>query len=226
MARLAQFRSQHPGDRAAAGGLDQACTTWWRPASTSRSATAAATGTGSRRSGSSTTRSGRSARPPTSPGASSLARVDDLLDETLLHLSQFDRNWVTWPAWLAAQGVKAAPTQARPRVRQLPRPAAGRDPRRGHRPVRRPAGRGLHRPRRPGPPDRGDARAPTAPSTSSTRKGIALSDGGSEVPRLDGGGGGLTLRLSSLRDVLAGPRPVRTSHAGMKAYVGRRSRPD
>ena len=33
----------------------------------------------------------------------------ELLDETLLHLSQFDRNWVTWPAWLAAQGVKAAP---------------------------------------------------------------------------------------------------------------------
>src|SRR5262245_33814051 len=38
-----------------------------------------------------------------------LAAVDNLLDETLLHLGQFDRNWVTWPAWLAAQGVKGAP---------------------------------------------------------------------------------------------------------------------
>ena len=42
-------------------------------------------------------------------GRNSLSRVDGLLEETLLHLSQFDRNWVTWPAWLAAQGVKAAP---------------------------------------------------------------------------------------------------------------------
>ena len=100
----------------------------------------------------------------------SLAAVEALLDETLLHLSQFDRNWVTWPAWLAAQGVKASAAQARARVRQLPRPAAGGGARRGRRPVRRPAGRGLHRPRRPGPPDRGDARAPTGPSTSSTRK--------------------------------------------------------
>ena len=38
-----------------------------------------------------------------------LPRVEALLDETLLHLGQFDRNWVTWQAWLAAQGVKAAP---------------------------------------------------------------------------------------------------------------------
>ena len=38
-----------------------------------------------------------------------LPRVEALLDETLLHLSQFDRNWVTWQAWLAAQGVKTAP---------------------------------------------------------------------------------------------------------------------
>ena len=42
------------------------------------------------------------ARPP-------LAEVEDLLDETLLHLGQFDRNWVTWPAWLASQGLTAAP---------------------------------------------------------------------------------------------------------------------
>ena len=38
-----------------------------------------------------------------------LPRVEALLDETLLHLGQFDRNWVTWQAWLAAQGIKAAP---------------------------------------------------------------------------------------------------------------------
>ena len=42
-------------------------------------------------------------------GRPGLARVEDLLDETLLHLGQFDRNWVTWSAWLAAQGVTAAP---------------------------------------------------------------------------------------------------------------------
>lgn len=38
-----------------------------------------------------------------------LPRVEALLDETLLHLSQFDRNWVTWQAWLTAQGIKTAP---------------------------------------------------------------------------------------------------------------------
>lgn len=42
-------------------------------------------------------------------GRTKLARVEDLLDETLLHLSQFDRNWVTWQAWLASQGVCEAP---------------------------------------------------------------------------------------------------------------------
>lgn len=35
--------------------------------------------------------------------------VAELLDETLLHLGQFDRNWVTWPAWLEAQGVTDPP---------------------------------------------------------------------------------------------------------------------
>ena len=40
-------------------------------------------------------------------GRPKLARVEQLLDETLLHLGQFDRNWVTWQAWLSAQGVKA-----------------------------------------------------------------------------------------------------------------------
>jgi LysR family transcriptional regulator, glycine cleavage system transcriptional activator len=38
-------------------------------------------------------------------------RVADLLDETLLHLGQFDRNWVTWPAWLGSHGVNAGPNR-------------------------------------------------------------------------------------------------------------------
>lgn len=42
-------------------------------------------------------------------GREKLAKVDDLLDETLLHLGQFDRNWVTWAAWLASQGVTGGP---------------------------------------------------------------------------------------------------------------------
>lgn len=40
-----------------------------------------------------------------------LAAPVDLLGETLLHLGQFDRNWVTWPAWLEAQGVKGTPAR-------------------------------------------------------------------------------------------------------------------
>ncbi len=47
--------------------------------------------------------------------------------------------------------------QARPGVRQLSGTAPGRGARRGHRTLRRAARRGLHRPRRPDPPDRGDA---------------------------------------------------------------------
>jgi LysR family transcriptional regulator, glycine cleavage system transcriptional activator len=38
-------------------------------------------------------------------------RVADLLDETLLHLGQFDRNWVTWPAWLGSHGITAGPSR-------------------------------------------------------------------------------------------------------------------
>lgn len=33
----------------------------------------------------------------------------DLLGETLLHLDQYDRNWVTWPAWFKAFGVRGEP---------------------------------------------------------------------------------------------------------------------
>jgi len=35
--------------------------------------------------------------------------VADLLDETLLHLSKFDRNWVTWDTFLASYGVEGEP---------------------------------------------------------------------------------------------------------------------
>ena len=34
----------------------------------------------------------------------------DLLNETLLHLIQFDRNWVTWEAWLRNFGVEEPPS--------------------------------------------------------------------------------------------------------------------
>ncbi|MEQ8355625.1 MAG: transcriptional regulator GcvA [Kiloniellaceae bacterium] len=36
-----------------------------------------------------------------------LQSVTDLLEETLLHLVEFDSNWVSWEAWLAALGVRA-----------------------------------------------------------------------------------------------------------------------
>jgi LysR family glycine cleavage system transcriptional activator len=42
-------------------------------------------------------------------GRPRLREPADLLDETLLHLGQFDRNWVTWPAWLKSHGIDAAP---------------------------------------------------------------------------------------------------------------------
>ncbi len=35
----------------------------------------------------------------------------DLLGETLLHLVEYDRNWVTWDAWLRACGVAGAPVK-------------------------------------------------------------------------------------------------------------------
>lgn len=38
-----------------------------------------------------------------------LQSVTDLLQETLLHLVEYDRNWVSWEAWLAAMGVAAPP---------------------------------------------------------------------------------------------------------------------
>ncbi len=38
-----------------------------------------------------------------------LAGPVDLLDETLLHLVEYDRNWVTWDAWFRAVGVEGQP---------------------------------------------------------------------------------------------------------------------
>ena len=37
------------------------------------------------------------------------SNVEALLDETLLYLDRYDRNWVTWQAWLATHGVTAEP---------------------------------------------------------------------------------------------------------------------
>lgn len=42
-------------------------------------------------------------------GRPSLAGPADLLGETLLHLVEHDRNWVTWSAWLKAVGVPGEP---------------------------------------------------------------------------------------------------------------------
>jgi LysR family glycine cleavage system transcriptional activator len=42
-------------------------------------------------------------------GRKPLRTVGDLLDETLLHLSKFDRNWVTWETFLLAHGVAGEP---------------------------------------------------------------------------------------------------------------------
>lgn len=39
-------------------------------------------------------------------------KLSDLQDATLLHLTQFDRNWTTWEAWFEEFGMKA-PTTAR-----------------------------------------------------------------------------------------------------------------
>lgn len=36
---------------------------------------------------------------------------EDLLAETLLHLIEFDRNWMTWDAWLRAVGVAGKPAK-------------------------------------------------------------------------------------------------------------------
>jgi len=80
-----------------------------------------------------------------------LQSVTDLLEETLLHLVEFDRNWVSWEAWLEALGVSAPP---RGPSLEFDPGGAGR-PR--HRAGRRPPGRGLPCARRPHPPHRGDA---------------------------------------------------------------------
>ena len=40
-----------------------------------------------------------------------LRDAEDLLDHTLLHLVEHDRNWVTWEAWLGAVGVTHPPSR-------------------------------------------------------------------------------------------------------------------
>ncbi len=40
-----------------------------------------------------------------------LSRPADLLNEVLLHLLEYDRNWVTWEAWLKSFGVEGRPRQ-------------------------------------------------------------------------------------------------------------------
>lgn len=37
--------------------------------------------------------------------------VAELLDENLLHLGEFDRNWVTWAAWLKSHGIAQSPVR-------------------------------------------------------------------------------------------------------------------
>jgi LysR family glycine cleavage system transcriptional activator len=44
-------------------------------------------------------------------GRRSLRKPRDLLDEVLLHLIEYDRNWVTWEAWLHDFGVPWKPTK-------------------------------------------------------------------------------------------------------------------
>jgi LysR family glycine cleavage system transcriptional activator len=44
-------------------------------------------------------------------GRARLRRPRDLLDEVLLHLVEYDRNWVTWEAWLDHFGVPWKPTR-------------------------------------------------------------------------------------------------------------------
>lgn len=42
-------------------------------------------------------------------GRAPLSEPAELLDETLLHLVEYDRNWVTWEAWLRTLGVEGKP---------------------------------------------------------------------------------------------------------------------
>ncbi len=44
-------------------------------------------------------------------GRPPLRGPEDLLNETLLHLIEYDRNWVTWEAWLRAVGVAQKPAK-------------------------------------------------------------------------------------------------------------------
>lgn len=39
-----------------------------------------------------------------------LNTASDLLDKTLLHLDEYDHNWVTWEQWLKSVGINSQPT--------------------------------------------------------------------------------------------------------------------
>jgi LysR family glycine cleavage system transcriptional activator len=41
--------------------------------------------------------------------AKSVLSTEDLLDETLLNLARFDRNWVSWETWFASHGIRQKP---------------------------------------------------------------------------------------------------------------------
>jgi DNA-binding transcriptional LysR family regulator len=76
--------------------------------------------------------------------ATSLSQPADLLDEVLLHLAEYDRNWVTGClAEIFRRRGAGAP--ARPHLRQLPGPDPGRPRRPGRGAGRRPSGGGFHR---------------------------------------------------------------------------------
>ncbi len=44
-------------------------------------------------------------------GRAPLTRPADLLGETLLHLIEYDRNWVSWESWLKEVGVEGLPAK-------------------------------------------------------------------------------------------------------------------
>ncbi|MEM7172324.1 MAG: transcriptional regulator GcvA [Pseudomonadota bacterium] len=44
-------------------------------------------------------------------GRTEIERLEDLLDETLIHLVEPDRNWVTWSSWFSALNVAGSPSK-------------------------------------------------------------------------------------------------------------------
>ena len=48
---------------------------------------------------------------PQAPGRKRLRGPADLMNETLLHLVEYDRNWVTWEVWLRAVEIEETPVK-------------------------------------------------------------------------------------------------------------------